>query len=460
METLNKRRKLRIFLPIMFSGLLSSCAYLAYNELSKYEKGIQKPITDLDVPFNEFTFKAESGAFIKNWNGTSLNIEPNSFEFAEGRYQVSGDITIKYREFHKAIDIFKSGIPMNVTPDRNAFLQSGGMIEVKAFAQNKELKLKQGKVIKTKLAGFRLADGYNLYYLANNEKWEDKGDIDNGLNIRKKQEMDALPDVSKKPVNPEDDSTQIIFDLVSDFEEFPYLQAFKNQQWKMIKEDVDSTYPWGFRVNWEHVEVKELDKEKLIFELTFTNNAKKKHQQLKQSFITKATPVLSGARLKKAKREFLAKMEEYNKVSEFVKAEFDRLAQEADLINTFDMDKLGIWNCDKLIDKEIMAKVKMNFDFEKEINPYINKIKLYTILEDLNGVITYNAFDWNKVELPRGSKVKLIAVLPNNMLAVVSPDVVNASIKPGIKNVYFKTTRIKADAFFTAKTPISKKPNI
>ena len=458
MKTINKR-KLRIFLPLAFVGLFSSCAYIAYKELSKYDKGIQKPIADIDVPFNEFTFKADSGAFIKNCNGTSLNIEPNSFEFADGSNQVSGDITIKYREFHNAMDIFKSGIPMNVTPDRNAFLQSGGMIEVKAFSQNKELKLKQGKVIKTELAGFRPADGYNLYYLANNEKWDDKGDIDNGINIRKKQEMDALPDVSKPPVNPEDDSTQIVFDLVSDFEKFPYLEAFKNQQWKMIKEDDDSAYLWGLRVNWEHLEVKELDKENLIFELKFTNNARKNDQQVKQSFTINATPILSGARLKKAKKEFLAKIEEYNKVLEFVKAETGRLAQEADLINTFEMDKLGIWNCDKLIDKSIMASVKMSFDFQEEINPYINKIKLYAVLEDFNGLITYNAFDWNKVELPMGSKVKLIAVLPNNMLAVVSPEVVNASIKPGIKDVYFKTTRIKADDFFAAKTTISKKPN-
>lgn len=452
MKTNKKSYKKTVIISLFSLLLVSGALGYVYQKLSTYEKGILPPFAAHDIEFLEYEINADSVSFVHTENGTHLEIAPNSFVDSEGK-TVTGKLKMKVREFHNAFDILKSGIPMNANEDRSKFLQSAGMVEVLAEAGGKSVKLKSGKTIKVELAGFRPSEGYDLYFLRNNESWANVGNITEGVNIRKEEDLAGLPLLPKKPKNPEPDSSSIVFELISDYNKYPYLIPFESQKWMMINDDETAQFPWGFRVNWDHVDIKPINKRKMEFELTFSRNYQTyKNTTKKEVFTIKATPVLKGEKLKEAKKEFFANLDKYNEVSDFLAQEQDRLAREADLVNKFSMDRLGIWNCDKLMDQSILAEIDASFDFEDEINPYFNEVKLYAVLEEENSVIMYLPIDWGKMKVAVGTKTTFIAMLPNNEVAVVKSDQFISKVKKYTGKVYFTTERIQVEQFFSEST--------
>ena len=113
--------------------------------LKKYEVGIQEPIKN-GLPFEIVNFNAEEGLILHKSNGTHIEIPANSIVDANGN-EVSGAVEFRFREMHKAQEIFLSGIPMQMSDDRSKHLQSMGMVEMRVFEGNNELMLKKGKKI-------------------------------------------------------------------------------------------------------------------------------------------------------------------------------------------------------------------------------------------------------------------------------------------------------------------------
>ena len=56
-----------------------------------------------------------------------------------------GEVEFRFREMHKASEIFLSGIPMQMNEDRTKHLQSMCMVELRVFKGGQELALKEGK---------------------------------------------------------------------------------------------------------------------------------------------------------------------------------------------------------------------------------------------------------------------------------------------------------------------------
>jgi hypothetical protein len=94
----------------------------------------------LDIPYEEFTINNDSAATINTKTGSVYSFTKNSLVFSNGD-AVHGLVKVRIREFHDAIDIMRAGIPMRSRRNKNSFLESSGMVEIKAYKDSTELKL-------------------------------------------------------------------------------------------------------------------------------------------------------------------------------------------------------------------------------------------------------------------------------------------------------------------------------
>lgn len=137
--------------------------------------GFNSPKKEWDVERKEFIIDNNSDTVIRYETGSIISIPKNSFENTKGE-AVEGHITVKYREFHNAMEVAISGIPMNLGD--TAKLISGGMFEIRAQKEGGELLLKQGSGLNVQLATSEKGEEFDYYYLNNQTtKWELKGDL-------------------------------------------------------------------------------------------------------------------------------------------------------------------------------------------------------------------------------------------------------------------------------------------
>jgi len=158
----------------------------------------------------------------------------------------------------------------------------------------------------------------------------------------------------------------------------------------------------------------------------------------------KASPVFNKEEKRAFKNDFTERMEDYEIKFAKYTAEKLRLEQEADMVNQFRINKMGIWNVDKIMNDADLLITNISFDFEKEIDPSTNHIMTYVIYEDNNSVISYLPKDLKKVGLLRNKKMKILAILPNNKIAIVNDDEIKAQLKISADRLFLKTVKASA----------------
>jgi hypothetical protein len=121
--------------------------------------------------------------------------------------------------------------------------------------------------------------------------------------------------------------------------------------------------------------------------------------------------------------------------------------QEKGLLNRFQMQEFGICNIDKLQSAGLLATLNITFDFESELQPHINRVMLYMVLEDKNGVLKFNAFEWNKLPIA-DTRFSLVAVLPDGKVAYVPSSVIVKKLESGyIRKLTLTTERYDYETF-------------
>ena len=117
---LNNKTKIK---GLIFSGIMIIIGvYFFIPKNERYIQQINPPIKNVDLPFSEIVFNADSALSIEKENGTFIHIPANAFKNLQGK-AITGKVSLKYRTFDNAIDILRSGIPMSTNGDRNAFLK-------------------------------------------------------------------------------------------------------------------------------------------------------------------------------------------------------------------------------------------------------------------------------------------------------------------------------------------------
>lgn len=451
LNTIQNNIKIAITVLLLTTStiIISNCS----EKNNKYKQTINPPVPSADIQFKKTTVNADSNVVIESPTGTKIKIKAQTFISKNGS-PVKGNVDFKFREFHNAYDILRSGIPMSTSQDRNSFLASAGMIELRAYQNNEELNVDPQKNIEIQLASFKPSDGYDLFYLENNTDWKTKDSFEMGINVSKQEKLKILSNVPPKPY--EDDSTkEIVFDLSSNLSDAPYLKPFKDMMWRINPKDATPTIINAMRVNWDEVSIKELNHRKMLYELTFkkeieepslSGNEDKKYTK---SIVVKATPLLHEQNKRQDRKAFALQMKAYNEILAKMEDEKLRVSKEADLVNSFKINKMGIWNVDKFLKRDDLIFTKVSFDFEKDIDPEINHVKIYVIYEDDNSVIQFLPTDFSKIGIIKDKKISIVAVLPQNKLAVVNYDVIKKQIALNNQKIYLVTNKVEANSYLS-----------
>ena len=443
MKKSKKNKKTNWLIGGLSALLIGFSAYAYYDYMSSYEKGVIPMFGD-NFTYNEMTFDASQGFEFHGSNGTHLSIPKLAFIDKDGK-TVNGKVKVKFREFHDAKSILLSGIPMQMNENRNEYMQSAGMMELRAYKDGNELSMKNRKSIKVNLAALNKVDeNFNLYFLDNDEQWRETGKFQTDSNQFKIDSLAAIPSLPIFPKNPNPDSSDFVFALSMDLKNAPYLRSFKGVDWVMVKKNGEGNPYNELRTGWDRIKVKRTNKKENIFKISFFREVKRpgseKHKN--EKFSLNAIPALKGKELAKALEDYKSDLKKYETLLALKELEEERLAMESDLVNTFEIGALGFWNCDRLQNTEILANGTYAFDFEDQFLSLVNIVKLYIVLNDQNGVLTYYNFNWSDMPFFINEDVEIFAVLPDLTVAYVSAQEYNKKVNKKTVSKLF-TNRVK-----------------
>ena len=445
MKKTKNNRKIKWITGLLFASTVALLGFKYYEYKHSYEIGIL-PIFNNEIDYVKMSFNPNEGYEYHGKNGTHLSIPKSAFEDQNGNI-VTEKVVVKFREFHDAKSILLSGIPMQMNDKRNNYMQSAGMMEIRAFNGDKELQLGKGKSINVSLAALNDVDeNFNLYYLNDNEEWTELGEFNTDSNQFKIDGLEAIKPLPILPKNPQPSDSDFVFLLSMDLKNAPYLKAFEGVQWRMIK-DKDEVNPYDeLRTGWDNIKINKVKGKKDVFKITFKRQVKLPGSQIVKNdvFSVNAKPVLKGKKLSKALKAYKKDLKHYEILLAQQEVEEQRLALESDLVNNFVVAKLGIWNCDRLTNTENYVCGTYEFDFEKTYVSMVNKVKLYVVLNDQNGVITYYDADWKGLPFFVNENIELFAVLPSMKIAYVSSDEYRKKVNSNTISKYF-TNKIVFD---------------
>lgn len=388
-------------------------------------KPFHKPFAKLELTPNLFRINTLETTTLQLDNGTTIHIPENVFVDAQGQ-AITGEVELKYTEFHDAVDIICSGIPMRWdnagTP---VDFQTAGMMEIRAFQNNQELMIANGKSITVDMATYESDEDYDVFYydekIAN---WACLKDPIIKENTNKKEQLKALE--ADPPFNrtvPQAyDPNAYTFDIDINYQKFPELKDLNGVMWqyagKSAKEDPRNVPDFKLK-KWANIEIEKVNKEENEFKLKLTDSKK-------NTFYTTAKPVLRGKMLEMAQQNFNEQFERYKRKLELKKAEKARLEKQAELFRTFQVDNLGIYNYDRQLKLKDRIELFADFNFDEKAFADVNKIDVFLITGNNKAVVHYPQYNWKLFAYSPSADNKLVAVLPNDKIAVYTQKMFNA----------------------------------
>ena len=420
---------------------------------SAKQEGIIPPLASADVPYEIFTINNDSTSVINFKTGSVYKFDKNSLVYKNGD-AVHGLVTVKIREFHDAIDILRAGIPMRTRKNQKEYLESAGMVEVRAFKDSAELMLDKKTVLQTDLAAYRATAGYQLFNLNTNGEWEKKDTFLIKPNELKKQKLAKLLERLSELVS--GGKKDIDFEFYSDIAAAPEMKPWLGQKWRVDKENVTDELLKMLRVNWDSVYVKTIDRKTLKYELRFTKVQYNYRDQ--KNVITKFNVIASPIKKGSATKDILQKMDDSFAQSDSIRKDIEdeiaRVKKEADFLSSFNMTKLGICNIDRLSKLDGMVEVSAKFDYQTQIKSN-NNVRLFCLYENNNSTLEFSWRLNEKLLLRVNEPIKIVSFLPGDKVAIVESDQIKSKLLKGDVSMYFTTKIIPASEFLNSFKKVS-----
>ena len=433
------------------NGLIRSST-IKQNSSGQARLGIHTPLNK-EVEFFQYEFDATNGIEFHQPTGTHITIPKNALIDTKGKL-VTGKVVVKFREFHDSKSIFLSGIPMQTDTNRNLFLESNGMLELRAFQGENELSLIEGKQISIDLAAkSRPSSDFKLWVLDKDKKWLNAGTFQTVNNSRRDQKLLLLDDEKKKRKNrsaPRKSDFQ--FEFNSNLENFPHMAAWKGVKWNLIQEDVNFPTVDISRIDWTDITMKKISNSSNEYSIKLTFSK----EDYSGNFIDKTCSIvavpadLTKKELQSKNDEFSDLNKQYEAFLVLAKKEEERLRAESALLNQFRANGFGIYNVDKLTNAEQLVKLDMHFDFESEMLLSKNPIQLVVVSPDRNTVLNFLPANWNNIPY-LGPKTEIFASLPGGKYAFVDSKMFAEAVKEEKlsktyqNKVSFKTRRLSKE---------------
>lgn len=411
-------------------------------------QSIRPPVPSGDLPFEKYQLNADSGGVIVRPTGTRLRIPANAFVDEAGK-PVKGNVEFRVRELHNPADLLRSGIPMSVDSTRKDILQSAGMIELRASAGEKPLELAADKSIDVSLAGFRPSDGYSLYQLSGDRNWQVTDTFGAGPNTYKQAALDSLALV-RRYNHP--DSVRFFEMAIGDLKSAQY-RSLNKRKWKLGMLQSRRKFDLAMRADWDRVRMESLNSKGTRVKLKFTKNMqiqkKDKYKDSTLSYEVVAIPVFKPGE----SVDMLAELQSLEELNKALDVEENRVKMQADMVNNFRINKMGIWNIDKLMKQIDQKEFDISFDFVDQINPDVNKVELMLIYEESNACLRFEPHDWSNVKLPITERISMIAILPKGEVAMVSSTALTEAMSQGSSKLKLKSERMSFEQYLQKQKP-------
>lgn len=320
---------------------------------------INPPLKEVNIPYTIYKVTAEKGAALDFKTGSKIVIPKNAFVDENGKL-LKGEVELRYREFHDAVDFFVSGIPMTYdSAGQRYHFESAGMMEMLAYQEGKPVNMDKNKSIHVELASDYKGKEYNLYKLDTvknnwaclgkdkvNEK-ELKSSASKQIThpgtssqlslqqtpqyktietkkaeVQKVKEVQiaSLPKAIPEPKKPEQaKKDKFTFNLDVDPKEYPELAIYKGVLFEVGNENKDFTKAM-YDITWDEATINEGIKKGENYLLTLKKSSKK--------YDLIVYPVFEGKNYEKAMKDFQDKFTKYNVVLEKRKVDEKRIEEE------------------------------------------------------------------------------------------------------------------------------------
>lgn len=397
---------------------------------------INPPVAECDIKKDGFIIPAGADSTLTYKSGSKIHVPANAFLDENGN-TVSGDVELKYREFHDAADAFIAGIPMTYDSAGEQYhFETAGMMEISATQNGKPLQTNPSALIRVEMVSGNREDRFNSYYLdtvkqqwvydaqsnftaqaqqpANGDStdtaseepmWENSQGIAQQQSI--KEEIAAIQ--QSKPVAPKKVDTQKPrFTIKVDKQEFPEIAIYENMKFQVEDKDYD---PAKASVVWEDIKLERVANS-LNYKVIFTKGS--------TVYNVIATPVFAEKDYKVAQQVYETKFKEYEvalqkkkqeqarveaeiaararAIEEQIKAEmkermervkaYEASMEQSNLFyRAFTVQQFGIWNCDCPIRLPVGASVIAKF--ENKDGKAIDVNMVYLVEKGSNRMFTY-----------------------------------------------------------------------
>jgi hypothetical protein len=436
---------------------ISISGFYFFSKTSSTTKNIliRPAIEGSDIPFNKYTLDPSSSFLIEEKTGTQITIPARCFRRADGT-EPQDSVTIKVREMHDPYSILVSGIPMEVAGTDGKYLESGGMIEIRAFEKEKELRLKEGQSIGIELAAFKKEDSYNLYYLNDEAAWNVKDSFIQLPNERRQKKIDVLTKEIKK-YKDSLNSESFVFVIDGDTSLNPELKPFIGQEWLLLEDEKIESAKRAMRQNWSKVEISVKNRRRMEYKIRFRfDDENIENTGMNQTFEMLAKPLMGENKSKRKNRlHFSEKMREYELLVKQNQEELERVKLQAELVNSFKANSMGIWNIDKIMQEEMII-TKAKFDFESSLKGPQKDHFVYMIMEENNSVIYIHRREWPTFPFPKNKRFCIVGVLTDGTIASIGYDEIHRKLKPGQADISFISEK-KSAKNFLAMMPLMAK---
>ncbi len=377
-----------------------------------------------DLEGETFTIQdpAEATSFTTK-SGTSLEIPANSIVDAAGKL-VGGPVTIRYREFNTVAEIISSGIPMTVKGEGEEmeWMQTAGMFEVRGFQDGQAVSIAAGKSIEV---GFiSPVDGaYDAWVLDDEtNEWTNLGagaapvevPMEGArLNNLNQQIEDLQTRTAEAPEKPSyEKQNEIKIDDPANLNQFPELRDSRTHLFVYAGSDKSKApkkNPWIRDKDWSRYELAAGPKTG-VYELTLLAE-----DTIFSMLVEKAPKPADLEAANAAYQELLAQYKE--DLVSLRDLEAVRSQQRA-FRRTISAQGFGIHNYDILWKSPSSVPLMANFNFGEMPESLKNAVTVYFITKNNQVVVGLDRNSWDRFRFDPTMDNKLIAVLPDNQVAL------------------------------------------
>ncbi len=455
-----------VALLLLFSVFLFRCT--TEKSTSQSKQTINEPFKDVKIAAQTYVVDAEKGGEIKLENGTRIMVPPNAFVDKNGQ-PVSGEVALKYREFHNAVDIMVSGIPMKMMDGgEERDFESAGMFEIKGYSGTSEIAIADGKDLKVQLASFKPEENYNHYYF-DEEKGEWK-ELASAVKPEKNPDFvqaqataaatlstlnsDTVENVAAPLAPKKYDPNATVLNLNVDYDKYPYLKEFNGIVWQYAGDDAANdpkNNAWLMKEKWSSVSLELADAAASTFNLKVISGNK--------TYEALVVPALSGKAFDKALAKYQSSLTAYNtrqaQIAAMNKGSNEIYNQHAEIVRAFTVSSFGIYNCDRYRSDDGLFAI--NWKVELGEAGFDNTgMYIYHICKTDN-TVTYCYPNAPTIKFDPKKDNVLMAVLPDDKVAVFGKDDFAKMNTQGVSNGSDYTFRFnEVHRKFSSSTDIGK----